>query len=61
MARDLWDLSLRGVEELKGQDPERLPSRLGRPRADDRRTVNGILFVLRTGCRWHDLPREYGT
>jgi hypothetical protein len=24
IARDLWDLGLRGVEELKGQDPERL-------------------------------------
>ena len=23
----------------------------GRPHADDRRTINGILYVLRTGCR----------
>lgn len=33
----------------------------GRPRADDRRTLDGILYVLRTGCRWHDLPSEYGS
>jgi transposase len=32
----------------------------GKPRADDRRTVNGILYVLVTGCRWVDLPRKYG-
>lgn len=32
----------------------------GRPRADDRRTLNGILYVLKTGCAWMDLPREYG-
>src|SRR5215472_8897900 len=32
----------------------------GRPRADDRRTIEGILYVLITGCRWQDLPREYG-
>ena len=32
----------------------------GRPRADDRQTLNGILYVLRTGCRWEDVPREYG-
>ena len=32
----------------------------GRPRADDRRTLNGILWVLRTGARWADMPREYG-
>ncbi len=33
----------------------------GRPRADDRKTLNGILYVLRTGCRWQDVPREYGS
>lgn len=33
----------------------------GRPRANDRRTLEGILFVLRTGCRWGDLPTEYGS
>ena len=32
----------------------------GRPRVDDRMTVNAILYVLTTGCRWMDLPREYG-
>src|SRR5262245_37081793 len=36
------------------------PARIGRPRADDRRTIEGILYVLITGCRWQDLPREYG-
>src|SRR5712691_6048274 len=36
------------------------PARTGRPRADDRRTIEGILYVLVTGCRWQDLPREYG-
>src|SRR5258707_8250969 len=35
-------------------------ARTGRPRADDRRTIEGILYVLITGCRWQDLPREYG-
>jgi transposase len=36
------------------------PARTGPPRADDRRTIEGILYVLITGCRWQDLPREYG-
>lgn len=35
--------------------------RHGRPRADDRRTLDGILFVLKTGCRWKDMPQEYGS
>jgi transposase len=32
----------------------RLPPKAstGRPRADDRRTLNGILYVPVTGCRW---------
>ena len=37
-------------------------AKTGRPRADDRRTMNGILYVLSTGCRWDDLPPErYGS
>jgi transposase len=33
---------------------------VGRKRADDRKIINGILYVLITGCRWHDMPRRYG-
>jgi transposase len=39
-----------------------LKAATGRPRADDRKTLNGILYVLSTGCRWEDLPPErYGS
>ena len=30
----------------------------GRPRCDDRRVLEGILWILRTGARWCDLPDE---
>lgn len=33
----------------------------GRRRADDRKIINGILFVLITGCRWRDMPKVYGS
>jgi transposase len=36
-------------------------ARTGRPRADDRRTLKGILYVPVTGCRWMDTPKEYGS
>jgi hypothetical protein len=36
------------------------PARTGRRQTDDCRTIEGILYVLITGCRWQDLPREYG-
>ena len=32
----------------------------GKPRVDDRRVISGILHVLKTGCRWRDVPAEYG-
>lgn len=34
--------------------------RAGRPRADLKRSFNGVLYVLITGCKWSDLPRKYG-
>ena len=37
------------------------PRRMGRRRADDRRTLEAILYVLRTGCRWQDVPAEHGS
>jgi len=46
-------------EVIKSLLPPR--SRVGRPRADDRIVLNGILYVLVTGCRWMDMPLKYGS
>ena len=32
----------------------------GIPRVDDRRVLNGIFWVLRSGPPWRDLPERYG-
>ena len=32
----------------------------GRTGADNRKTLEGILWVLRTGAPWRDLPAEFG-
>ena len=32
----------------------------GRTAADNRLFVNGVLWVLRSGAHWHDLPERYG-
>ncbi len=33
---------------------------MGRPPCDRRQVLDGILWVLRTGAAWRDLPEEFG-
>lgn len=33
----------------------------GRPAADRRTILSGILYVLRTGCQWNATPKAYGS
>lgn len=37
-----------------------LPKSHGKPRVDDRRDLNGIIFINRNVLRWRDAPNEYG-
>lgn len=32
----------------------------GRPRVEDRQVVNGMVYKIRTGVSWRDLPERYG-
>lgn len=32
----------------------------GRPRKDDRRILNGLIWLARTGSQWVEIPRRYG-
>ena len=36
------------------------PARTGRPQRNRREVVGGILWILRTGSPWRDLPEEFG-
>ena len=35
-------------------------SGMGRPRRDDREMLNAMMWILRTGAPWRDLPTYYG-
>jgi hypothetical protein len=39
--------------------PKRRPDGRGRPWRGNRECLEGILWVLKTGARWRDLPRDY--
>jgi hypothetical protein len=54
-ASDLTDTEWSLVEPLL---PE--PCRLGRPRTVDFRAVlDGLLYILASGCQWRALPRDF--
>jgi transposase len=55
MARfDLTDFEFELIRPLLPDKPR------GVARVDDRRVLNGIFWVLRTGSPWRDLPERYG-
>ena len=52
---ELWD-------EIKRVLPkEKSPKTVGRPIVPYRKVMDGILYVLRTGCQWKMLPKEHGS
>ena len=52
---DLWD----NISDLL---PDEKPKNtIGRPIIPFRKVLDGILYVLRTGCQWKMLPKEYGS
>src|SRR4051794_4913106 len=53
---ELWEL----VEPLIPKPRKARRGRTGRPRVPDRAALAGIVFVLKTGISWNDLPQELG-
>ena len=50
----LWE-RIRPLLPVEGPKPKG-----GRPRNDDRKMLDGIFYVLRTGIQWQALPRQIG-
>ena len=50
-----------GLSALRSRIRPHLPNDTrGKPRADDRRVISGIVSVLKSGSRWIDAPDIYG-
>jgi transposase len=60
MARreELSDEQWAVIETLLGEMPRRIDGR-GRPWRNNREVMNGILWILRTGAPWADLPERF--
>jgi len=56
---DLTNEQWKIVELILPEDAVREDGR-GRPWGDRRRVLEGVLWILRTGARWQDLPPRYG-
>ena len=54
---DLTDQQWTIIEPLF--EEKRRPDGRGRPWRDARAVLNGVLWVLRTGAPWHDVPDRY--
>jgi transposase len=57
---DLTNEQWKAVESFLPHEETRT-GRRGRPWSNRRRVFNGILWVLRTGAPWKDLPPRYGS
>ena len=57
---DLTDEQWEAIREVVPEpERQRTGERGGRPWRDPRDVLNGILWILRTGAPWADLPRRY--
>ena len=57
-AHDLTDAHWKMLDDLIPEPTPRIDGR-GRPWKDRRAVLNGILWVLRTGAPWADVPERY--
>ena len=60
--RTIWRLPDEVWAEIKRLLPaEKPPGTPGRPAVPFRKVLDGILYVLRTGCQWKAVPKEFGS
>jgi len=51
---ELWSIIQTILDELDS------PARTGRPRTGQREALNGIIYQMRSGVQWNQLPGQFG-
>jgi putative transposase len=59
LPRPLWRKLKKCLPNRRRRSKKKAPKRGGRPRASDRAVINGIWYVLWTGCQWKAVHRDW--
>lgn len=55
-----YELTKEQWERIKPLLPPEETGKRGRPRKDNRTMLNGMLWIVRSGAQWRELPAAYG-
>lgn len=56
-----YEITTTEWNRIKGMLPPERSGQKGRPRKDNRTMLNGMLWIMRTGCQWREMPECYGS
>lgn len=55
-----YELTNEEWERIKEMLPPERTGKKGRPSKDNRRMVNGMMWIARSGAQWREMPTRYG-
>lgn len=56
-----YELTREQWERIQGLLPPEQTGKKGRPLKDNRMMLNGMLWIVRSGAQWRELPEAYGS
>ena len=59
--RKRYEITDNEWERIKNMLPPERTGKPGRPSSDNRTALNGMLWIVRSGAPWRDLPERYGS
>lgn len=56
-----YEITTEEWNRIKEKLPAERTGGKGRPKKDNRTMLNGMLWIVRSGCQWRELPGYYGS